>query len=76
MVPRSKTPSDCRGGVDDARAGGCRTAKMMMGTPGQAPSAADDSVRPEEADDAPGLDAPLPDVKEKSGPFVDYARLC
>ena len=43
---------------------------MVM--PGPAPIAADNSERPEKAEDAPRPLHPLPDAKEKSGPFVDY----
>ena len=55
-----------------ARASDCRAEKMVA--PGPAPIAADDSERPEKADDAPRPLHSLPDAMEKSGPFVNYIK--
>ena len=59
--------------ISRARASHCQAAKMVM--PGPAPIAADNSERPEKAEDAPRPLCPLPDAQEKSGPFVDYIEV-
>ena len=58
--------------ISRARASDCRVAKMVA--PGLAPIAADDYERREKAEDAPRPLHPLPDAKEKSGPFVNYIK--